>query len=68
MAQILTHPLATGCRIGRQSGRVEDGCLFDEISNLVEPTERLHMDVQAGPQRGRRPERRGQSHASVTRV
>jgi hypothetical protein len=31
----------------------EIGCLFDEIQNLVEPIERLHMDVQAGPQRGR---------------
>jgi hypothetical protein len=41
----------------------EGGCLFDEIQNLVEPTERLHTDVQAGPQRGRTPERRGQSHA-----
>src|ERR1700722_11695714 len=29
------------------------GCLFDEIQNLVEPTERLHTDVPAGPQRGR---------------
>jgi len=29
----------------------EAGCLFDEIGNLVEPTERLPMDVQAGPQR-----------------
>jgi hypothetical protein len=41
----------------------EVGCLFDEIQNLVEPTERLHTDVQAGPQRGRMPERRGRSHA-----
>jgi hypothetical protein len=24
------------------------GCLFDEIGKFVEPTERLHMDVQAG--------------------
>jgi hypothetical protein len=39
----------------------EVGCLFDEIHNLVEPTERLHTDVQAGPQRGRMPERRGRS-------
>jgi hypothetical protein len=31
----------------------EGGCIFDEIGNLVEPTERLHMDVQAGPQRSR---------------
>jgi hypothetical protein len=42
----------------------EGGCLFDEIQDLVEPTERLHMDVRAGPQRGRMPERRGWSHAS----
>ena len=42
----------------------EGGCLFDEIGNLVEPTERPHMDVRAGPQRGRMPERSGQSHAS----
>jgi len=41
----------------------EVGCLFDEIQNLVEPTERLHMDVQAGPQRGRMPERRGRARA-----
>jgi hypothetical protein len=26
----------------------EGGCLFDEISNLVEPTERLPRDGQAG--------------------
>jgi hypothetical protein len=26
----------------------EGGCLFDEIQDLVESTERLHMDVQAG--------------------
>jgi hypothetical protein len=26
------------------------GCLFDEINDLVETTERLHIDVQAGPQ------------------
>ena len=25
--------------------------LFDEIQNLVEPIERLDMEVQAGPQR-----------------
>jgi hypothetical protein len=31
----------------------EGGCLFDEIQYLLEPTERLHMDVQAGPQLGR---------------
>jgi hypothetical protein len=30
------------------SSEGEVGCLFDEIGNLVEPTERLHMDVQAG--------------------
>jgi hypothetical protein len=29
------------------------GCLFDEIQNLVEPTERREMDGSAGPQRGR---------------
>jgi len=42
----------------------EVGCLIDEIQNLVEPIERLHMDVRAGPQRGRMPERRGRSRAS----
>jgi len=26
----------------------EGGCLFDEMSNLVEPTERLAMDGRAG--------------------
>ena len=31
----------------------EVGCLFDEIGNLVEPTERRHKEVPAGPQRGR---------------
>jgi hypothetical protein len=46
----------------------EGGCLFDEIQDLVEPTERLHMEVQAGPQRGRMPERRGQSRASDSPV
>src|ERR1700730_2480668 len=30
----------------------EVGCLFDEIQNLVEPTERQGMDGLAGPQRG----------------
>jgi len=30
----------------------EVGCLFDEIGNLVDPTERRYMDVPAGPQRG----------------
>src|ERR1700728_4184241 len=44
-------------------GKGEVGCLFDEIQNLVEPAERLHTDVQGGPQRGRMPERRGRSHA-----
>jgi hypothetical protein len=33
-------------------GMGEGGCLFDEIGNLVEPTERPYMDVPAGPQRG----------------
>jgi hypothetical protein len=37
----------------------EGGCLFDEIGKLVEPTERPHTDVRAGPQRGRTPKRRG---------
>jgi hypothetical protein len=46
----------------------EGGWVFDEIQNLVEPTERLHRDVQPGPQRGRMPERRGQSHASDSRL
>jgi hypothetical protein len=31
----------------------EVGCLFDEIGNLVEPTERRHKEVPAGPQRSR---------------
>jgi hypothetical protein len=44
------------------------GCLFDEIQHLVEPPERLHMDVEAGPQRGRMPEHRGQSRASGSPV
>jgi hypothetical protein len=43
----------------RNGGEGEVGCLFDEIQNLVEPTERPHTDVRAGPQRGRMPERRG---------
>ncbi len=46
----------------------EVGCLFDEIRNLVEPTERLHMDVQAGPQRGRMPKRCGRARASDSPV
>ena len=29
-------------------GMGEGGCLFDEISNLVEPTERRYRDVPAG--------------------
>jgi hypothetical protein len=29
-------------------GEGEGGCLFDEMSNLGEPTERLLMDVQTG--------------------
>jgi hypothetical protein len=33
-------------------GMGEVGCLFDEMGNLVEPTERRYMDVPAGPQRG----------------
>jgi hypothetical protein len=64
----------------------EAGCLFDEIRNLVEPAERLHMSkprcgerpdkdiwaslrtklgeaVQAGPQRGRTPERCGRARS-----
>jgi len=41
----------------------EGGYLFDEMQDLVEPTERLHMDVQARPQRSRDAERRGRSHA-----
>jgi hypothetical protein len=42
----------------------EDGCLFDEIQNLVEPDERPVMDDQAGlPSHGWRDvtERRGQT-------
>ena len=42
-----------------ESGRVRVGCLSDEIQNLLGPTERLHTDVQSGPQRGRMPERCG---------
>jgi hypothetical protein len=37
----------------------EVGCLFDEIQNLVEPTERRTIDSPAGPQRDRMPERLG---------
>ena len=29
-------------------GEGEGGCLFDEMSNLGDPAERLHMDVQTG--------------------
>jgi hypothetical protein len=47
---------------------VEVGCLFDEIQDLVEPTERRTMDSPAGPQRGRMPERRGRSRASDSPV
>jgi hypothetical protein len=36
----------------------EGGCLFDEIGNLVDPTERLHMDGQDEPKRS------GRRHAS----
>jgi hypothetical protein len=42
----------------------EVGCFFDDIGNLVEPTERPHKDVRTGPQRGRMPERRGWSRDS----
>jgi integrase len=42
----------------------EGGCIFDEIGNLVEPTERRDKDGSAGPQRGRTPERSGRSQAS----
>jgi len=47
---------------GIREGEVR--CLLDEIQDLVEPTERRTMDGPAGPQRGRMPERGGQSHAS----
>jgi hypothetical protein len=46
----------------------EGGWIFDEIQNLVEPIERRYMDVSAGPQRGRMPERSGRSHASNSPV
>jgi hypothetical protein len=41
------------------------GCLFDEIGNLVEPTERQCMDALAGPQRGRMPERCGTNGPAI---
>jgi hypothetical protein len=51
--------IATGCHNGGWAPpavrKGEGGCFFDEIQDLVEATERLHMDVQAGPQRGRMP-------------
>ncbi len=43
----------------------EVGCLFDEIQDLVGPTERRTMDGLAGPQRGRTPERREESRLWV---
>jgi hypothetical protein len=49
---------------GGRKGEV--GWLFDEVQNLVEPTERLHTDVEAGAQRGRTPERRGRRRAGPT--
>jgi hypothetical protein len=53
---------------GEDTGEV--GCLFDEIGNLVEPTERPDMDVPAGPQRGMdaeasRPERPGHRRTAM---
>jgi hypothetical protein len=33
---------------GGNAGEGEGGCVFDEIGNLVEPTERPHVDVRAG--------------------
>jgi len=36
-------------RLGKGMGKV--GCIFDEIGNLVESTERRYRDVLAGPQR-----------------
>ena len=56
----------TATESSASSARVREGeigCVFDEIQNLVEPIERLHMDVQAGPQRGRTPERRDRARA-----
>jgi hypothetical protein len=46
------------CRNGSKNAsfeirKGEGGCLFDEIHNLVEPTERRYKNVSAGPQRGR---------------
>jgi hypothetical protein len=46
----------------------EIGCLFVEIQNLVEPIERSHKDVGAGPQRGRIPERRGRARSPDSRM
>jgi hypothetical protein len=48
--------IATGRRNGAKNAsfkirKGEVGCLFDEIGNLVEPTERPHKDVRTGPQR-----------------
>ena len=59
--------LSSICHMGVATDEVregEGGCLFDEIRDLVAPTERLHMDVQAGPQRRHEPKRSGRSRAS----
>jgi hypothetical protein len=45
--------------------RGEGGRIFDEIGNLVEPTERPHMEIRAGPQRGRMPKRRGANSSTI---
>lgn len=49
--------LATRISQQTKSGRVRADVFFDEIQDLVEPTERPHMDVRAGPQRDKMPER-----------
>ena len=46
----------------------EVGCIFDEISNLVEPNERPDTDVRAGLQRGRTPKRRSTNSPARRRI
>jgi hypothetical protein len=46
----------------------EVACIFDEISNLVEPNERPDTDVRAGMQRGRMPERRSTNSPARRRM
>ena len=55
---IIRALIATGCRNGSKNASFkiregEGGCLFDATQCRVEPPERHHKDVVAGPQRGR---------------